>query len=113
MWTVHLLSRPQSGERQAGLSAAFDQLASRFPTLEWVFDAYGASAVGERPATPWTGWFLEELPDEEAHFVGTEHELRFAMLLLCVRLVDEAPTELRPREWFAWSYNDIRTGLDR
>ncbi|MBE2319800.1 hypothetical protein DVA67_027800 [Solirubrobacter sp. CPCC 204708] len=115
MWVVHLLERPQPVERSAFLHTAFGVLASQFPNVEWVLDAYDAStAAEESDKPPWTMWFLAELPDEAAHFIPTSEKLLLTALLLCTRLVAPGePSELRPRDWFEWRHEEIQALLGR
>jgi hypothetical protein len=114
MWTGHLLDRPQSPERVQRLTQAFGQFASRFDGVEWVLDAFDAAEEAEHGSTPWTGWFLGELPDEEAHFIPTGPTLLWAAVLLCARsITSDEPAALQPREWFVWRREEIAEALDR
>ena len=114
MWAAHLLAKPQPTDRQAELSQAFQQLASRFPDMDWVLDAFDAAQGDEGEAAPWTTWFLSELPSGDAYFIPTTQELLRATLLLCARFVTpEQPASLRPREWLDWRHDEIRKTLDQ
>ena len=116
MWSAHLLGRVESAAVETDMrSAALRALASRFSTVEQLLDTYDrASERDDEDTVPWSGWFLSELPDEEAHFIPTDQELLFATLLIATRFVSaDQPVELRPREWMQWKLDEVNRHLDR
>ncbi|MCA1645798.1 MAG: hypothetical protein LC797_10145, partial [Chloroflexi bacterium] len=114
MWVGHLLDHPQRPERVQHLGQALGQLASRFVGIEWVLDTFDEASDDERPSTPWTKWFLRELPEDEGHYIPTEPNLLWAVLLLATRdITPDEPAALRPRDWFVWRRDEIAGALDR
>jgi hypothetical protein len=114
MWIGHLLDRPHSPDRAQHLGQAMSQLASRFQNIEWILDAFDAAQLDERGSTPWTVWFLGELPDDDAHAIPTDSKLLWAALLLAARsITPDQPATLRPRDWFVWRREEIAAALDR
>lgn len=114
MWGVWRLGKSAAPvDGQSAQVLALQQLASHFPSVEYVFDAYeAASDFDWKDRTPFTGWFLSELPTGVGHFIPTLNELLRTSLLLAVRLTGrDEPAELLPREWFVSRRGDVERQL--
>jgi hypothetical protein len=116
MWSAHLLREASDHEGSATELTASDalrMLAGRFEAVEDVFDIY--EQAGERDdedRVPWTSWFLEELPPEEAHIIPTSSELLFtALLLASAWTTEDQPHSLQPRDWMRWREEEVETAL--
>ena len=92
---------------------AIQQIASRFPSVEWVFDAYQAALDADwQSSVPFTDWFLSGRATGEAHFIPTQSAFLRGALALAVRFItDDVPAELQPREWFETRAQDIEREL--
>jgi hypothetical protein len=114
MWVLHLV-RSDTDPISEFRSVALRALSQRFSDVEDVLDIYDAATEhdeGER--TPWTNWFLQELPEGEAHMIPTSSELLVTALLLAVAWTrPQQAEELRPRDWFDWRAEEIEQTLDR
>jgi hypothetical protein len=114
MWAGHLLAGPRAPEGQEVWRTALQVLGGRFTDLEQLLDVYDQAREREQSdGSDWTGWFLSELPEGEAHFIPTSSELLFVTLLLAARLAgtgERAP--LRPRDWMLHG-QEIDTALER
>jgi hypothetical protein len=115
MWAAHLLAGPRAPEGQDMWRTALRVLAGRFTGIEQLLDVYDDAREREQgEGGDWTGWFLGELPEGQAHFIPTSAELLFVTLLIGARFAgtgDQVP--LRPREWMRHGQQELDAGLER
>lgn len=118
MWSAHLLrgrSEPEESAAKRTAADALRLLAGRFEGVEDVFEIYErASERDDEERVPWTNWFLDELPPEEAHTIPTSSELLFtALLLALVWTTGNQPEVVQPRDWMRWREDEVETFLSR
>lgn len=121
MWAMHLLAQGGS-DGKAMREKALRVLSARLGDIEQLFDSLErAERRDEAESVPWTTWFLQELPEDEAHMIPTNSELLFTTLLLAVARLDmQGVSELRPREWYESrgteihsAFGQLRDGADQ
>jgi Predicted membrane protein (DUF2254) len=80
----------------------FEYLASYFNNVEQIVGAVGVALAAEADATvPWSNWILSDLPQEEAHFVGTDPEIlrAFVTLMLLSTDLEARASSIGPLDW--------------
>ncbi len=80
MWSAHLISR--TGPEQ-GLVATLRAACGHFGSPERVASALQAT---EQTDSPWTNWFLSELPSYQGHIIPTREALRRAAVLIALQM---------------------------
>ncbi len=62
---------------------------------------------------PWSRWILSELPEGEAHTIGTEHDFTRAFALLALdRIEPGRPAEISPRRWLVERHDELVEALE-
>lgn len=110
MWSTHRAEAAGSRAHFVFYAEAFRALIGRSRDLDWALDAYEAAGSGAYE-THWTRWFLQELPDEEAHMIPTRGELLRTALLICLHPAFGRVERLKPRAWYSLRGDEIADQL--